>query len=417
MRVLVVGQGAREHALCWKIRQSGLNPEVYCAPGNPGIGKIAINVPLEATDLEGLAEFAAKQRIDLTVVGPEQPLSMGIVDCFRKRGLRIFGPSRAAARLESSKSFAKEIMRSAGVMTAAAQAFNARRKAEIFLKAAHYPVVIKADGLAAGKGVFICDSEETAAEALEQVFGVLKQECVIVEECLKGREASLIAATDGERIMLLPVAQDYKRAFDCDCGPNTGGMGAISPALSLPDEAAVEAAELTIRPVLREMKRRGHPFCGFLYAGLMIEPHGDIKVLEFNVRLGDPEAQVMLRRMSEDLLPLMMDLCDGRPVGRRVEDAPRGAAACVVLAADGYPGKPMVGDEIRGILEAESQPEVKVFCAAVTAQDGRLYTAGGRVLSITAVGADLAQARKTAYQAASKVHFKGMHYRHDIGLS
>jgi len=417
MKVLVVGGGGREHALAWKLAQSEKVSQVYGAPGNPGIEKIGKCVNISPTDIEALADFAEKEGIDLTVVGPEAPLVAGIVDEFEKRGLKVFGPSRAAARLEGSKAFSKEMMRKYGVPTADFRVFENPEEAREYIIKKGAPIVVKADGLAAGKGVVVAGTVEEAIEAVnrimvEKVFGSAGDR-VVIEECLSGEEASYLVITDGERFIPLATAQDHKAVFDGDRGPNTGGMGAYSPAPVLSPELEREVQERVIKPILRGMREEGHPFRGVLYAGLMITDRG-VKVLEFNVRFGDPEAQAILRRLESDLFEVCSSVAEGKLV-ERLEWKPE-TSICVVLASKGYPGRYEKGKEITGIEEAEKIPSVVVFHAGTKIEDGRLVTNGGRVLNVTALGKDIIEARERAYRAIEKIHFDGMHFRKDIGL-
>jgi len=417
MKVLVVGGGGREHALAWKLAQSPKVSEVIGAPGNPGIAKLGRCVQISPTDVKALADFAEKEGIELTVVGPEAPLVEGIVDEFEKRGLKIFGPSKAAARLEGSKAFSKEMMRKYGVPTADFEVFDDPEKAIEFVKKKGAPIVVKADGLAAGKGVVVAKTVEEAIEAIkkimvDKVFGEAGNR-VVIEECLFGEEASYLVITDGERFVPLATAQDHKAVYDGDRGPNTGGMGAYSPAPVLSEELEKEVQEKVIKPILEGMRKEGHPFKGVLYAGLMITDEG-VKVLEFNVRFGDPEAQALLRRLDSDLF----EVCTSAVEGRLVEELhwkPE-TSICVVLASRGYPGKYEKGKVITGIEEAEKVPTVVVFHAGTKEENGKLLTNGGRVLNVTALGKDIVEARERAYEAIKRIHFDGMHYRKDIGL-
>ena len=417
MKVLVVGGGGREHALAWKLAQSPLVEKVYAAPGNPGIAQIGECVPIAPTEVEKLAEFAEEKGIELTVVWPEAPLVAGITDVFEKRGLKVFGPSKAAARLEGSKVFAKEAMRRFGVPTADFWVFEDPEEAKRFVKKKGAPIVVKADGLAAGKGVTVARTVEEAVEAIERimvrkVFGEAGKR-VVVEECLKGEEVSYLVIADGERFLPLEPAQDHKAVFDGDKGPNTGGMGAYSPAPILSPEMEKEVQERVIKPVLKGMKAEGTPFKGVLYAGLMITEKGPM-VLEFNVRFGDPEAQTLMRRLNSDLAQVCLEAIEGRL--RERLDWSEETSICVVLASKGYPGKYEKGKEITGIEEAEKVPSVVVFHAGTAVKDGKLVTNGGRVLNVTALGKDVVEARERVYEAVKKIHFDGMHYRTDIGM-
>ena len=417
MKVLVVGSGGREHALAWKLAQSEKVDKVYGAPGNPGIAQIGECVDIAPTDVKALADFAQKEGIDLTVVGPEAPLVAGIVDEFEKRGLKIFGPSKGAARLEGSKAFAKEIMKKYGVPTADFRVFDDAEEAKKFVREKGAPIVVKADGLAAGKGVVVAQTVQEALEAIdrimvEKLFGEAGNR-VVIEECLFGEEASYLVITDGERYVPLATAQDHKAVYDGDRGPNTGGMGAYSPAPVLSPELEKEVREKVIEPILKGMKEEGYPFKGVLYAGLMVTPEG-VKVLEFNVRFGDPEAQAILRRLESDLFEVCQSVVEGRLV-EQLKWRPE-SSICVVLASRGYPGKYEKGKVITGIEEAEKVPSVVVFHAGTKVEDGKLVTNGGRVLNVTALGKDLKEARERVYRAIEKIHFEGMHYRKDIGL-
>ncbi|MCC6729139.1 MAG: phosphoribosylamine--glycine ligase [Chthonomonadales bacterium] len=423
MRILVVGGGGREHALIWKIAQSPRAERIYCAPGNAGIKRIAECINLKPTDLEGLANFAANQRIDLTVVGPEAPLIAGIVDRFEARGLPIFGPATDPARLEGSKAFAKEIMAKYGIPTAEYRAFDRAEEAHTYLRAhfaAHpepgFRIVVKADGLAAGKGVVVASSESEAHEAIERmmvhrVFGQAGDR-VVVEEHLEGEEVSIMAFTDGEAVVAMPPSQDHKRVFDNDSGPNTGGMGAYSPVPTLPHGLAAEAVETVLKPAIAAIRDLGIPYKGVLYAGLMLTDHG-LKTLEFNCRFGDPETQAVLPLLQSDLLELMHTT-----VNCCLEDVTvqwkREAAVCVVAASGGYPDEYATGKLIEGLDRAAQSEGCLVFHAGTREQNGQLLTDGGRVLGVTGLGEDLAQAASRAYAGMKQIAFDGIHYRHDI---
>ena len=416
MKVLVVGSGGREHAIVWKVAQSPYVEKIYCAPGNPGIAQLAECVDIKPTDIKKLADFAEEKGINLTIVGPEAPLVEGIVDEFEERGLRIFGPSKDAARLEGSKVFSKEMMKKWGVPTADFKVFDNPEEAKAYIKEKGAPIVVKADGLAAGKGVTVAKTVEEALEAVdrimvEKVFGDAGNR-VVIEDCLEGEEASYLVVTDGENFIPLATAQDHKAVFDGDRGPNTGGMGAYSPAPVLSEEMEKEVQEKVIKPILKGMKEEGYPFKGILYAGLMITKDG-IKVLEFNVRFGDPEAQVILRRLKTDLVEVCTSVINGKLV-EKLEWIPE-TSICVVLASKGYPGKYEKGKEITGIEEAEKLDSVVVFHAGTAVKDRKLVTNGGRVLNVTALGKDIVEARENVYKAVEKIHFDGMHYRKDIG--
>ncbi len=411
MRVLVVGSGAREHALAWKIAQSPALTRLVCAPGNPGTATLATNRPLVAEDPQAVTALARDERADLVVVGPELPLSRGVADALRRVGIPVFGPDAAAAHLEASKAFAKDVMASAGVPTAAHRTFDNARAAEDYART-RGRLVVKADGLAAGKGVVVAGSAEEAVQAIRELSALgAAGSRLVLEEALEGEELSVIALADGERYVLLPPAQDHKRLLDGDLGPNTGGMGAVSPSPLL-DERGLEAVgETVIAPVLQEMARRGHPFTGALYAGLMLTPSG-VRVLEFNARFGDPEAQVLVLQLAEDLLPLLHACARGTLVPRTLDVAP-GASVGVVLASAGYPGTPRTGLPITGTLGLAAGTHI--FHAATAVVEGELVTAGGRVLTVCARGASLDEARRAVYGAVSRIHFDGMQLRHDIG--
>ncbi|WP_456426377.1 phosphoribosylamine--glycine ligase [Desulfurobacterium sp.] len=417
MKVLVVGSGGREHALTWKISKSDRVKEIFAIPGNPGIAQIAKCIKIDPADIKAIADFAEKEKIDLTVVGPEAPLVAGIVNEFESRGLKIFGPSKEAARLEGSKAFSKEMMKVFGVPTAEFKIFDNPEEAKSYIKEKGAPIVVKADGLAAGKGVVVAQTIEEALEAIDRimvdkVFGDAGNR-VVVEECLKGEEASYLVISDGERYIPLAPAQDHKAVFDGDKGPNTGGMGAYSPAPVLSPELEEEVKRKVIEPMLKGMAARGTPFKGILYAGIMVTENKGIQVLEFNVRFGDPEAQVILRRMKTDLI----ELCERTIEGNLIEEIEwdERTAICVVLASRGYPGKYEKGKEITGIEEAEKIDDVVVFHAGTAIKDGKLVTNGGRVLNVTAMGKDIREAMDNVYAAVNRIHFEGMHYRKDIG--
>jgi phosphoribosylamine--glycine ligase len=417
MNVLVIGGGGREHALVWKIHQSPLVKKIYCAPGNAGIGGLAECVPIGAEEVEQLLAFARRQKIDLTVVGPEGPLSMGIVDRFEKEGLRIFGASQKAAAIEASKTFAKFIMNKYGVPTAQGATFTSYKPAEAYVKKMGAPIVVKADGLAAGKGVIVCATVAQALAALNQIlvkkeFGEAGRQ-VVVEECLQGEEASFLAFTDGKTVVPLPTSQDHKAVFDDDKGPNTGGMGAYSPAPVVDKFLHDRIMKEIMLPTVRGMAAEGCPYKGVLYAGLMI--HRDrIKVLEFNGRFGDPEAQPLLMRLKSDIVPIMEAVIDGRLDQCRLEIDPR-ATVCVVMAAGGYPGKYRKGDAIGGLDKAARMKDVMVFHAGTALRDNEITSNGGRVLGVTALGDTVAQAIDKAYQAVAKIHWTDVHFRKDIG--
>lgn len=417
MRVLIVGSGGREHALAWKLSQSPALTRLYAAPGNPGIATVAECVPISAEAIPGLVAFAERERIGLTVVGPEVPLALGLADALEERKLPCFGPSRHAARIESSKAFAKDLMARHGIPTAHARSFTNSADATRHARSLGPPLVVKADGLAAGKGVTVCRDEASALEAIDQlmikkIFGAAG-ETVVIEECLEGEEASFFALTDGRQVLPLDAAQDHKAIFDGDRGPNTGGMGAYSPTPSVSGALADEVMEKIVNPTVRALAEAGHPYRGVLYAGLMLTASGP-KALEFNARFGDPETQPLLLRIEDDLLPLLHATATGDPLPKSVRFS-RKAAVCVVVASGGYPGEYATGKPISGIEAAQAIPGVVVFHAGTTMRDGQLLTAGGRVLGVTALGRTIGDAITQAYEAVSKIHFDGMHYRSDIG--
>jgi phosphoribosylamine--glycine ligase len=417
MKVLVVGSGGREHALVWKLRQSPRVSEVLCAPGNGGIRRLAACSPIDAADIHGLLALAESQKVDLTVVGPEAPLSMGIVDLFEQHGRRIFGATRRAAEIEGSKAFSKELMHRHRIPTAVARVFVTAAEARSYIRDVGAPIVVKADGLAAGKGVVICRTVADADDAVkmimeDRVFGDAGTR-VIVEELLEGEEASFLAFTDGETVLPMPSAQDHKAVFDGDQGPNTGGMGAYSPAPVVSPALHEEVMASVMLPTVRAMAAEGRPYRGVLYAGLMITAKGP-KVLEYNARFGDPEAQPILCRLESDLLPLLEACIDGTLSQQRPVWRPE-AAVCVVLASGGYPGRYATGMPIQGLEDAGRVDGVTVFHAGTAEKDGRIVTAGGRVLGVTAIGATVRDAIDRSYLAAGKISFEGMHYRRDIG--
>lgn len=413
MKVLVVGSGGREHALVWKLMQSRQVTKVYCAPGNGGTDAQAENVNIAVTDIDGLLAFAIEKGIDLTVVGPEAPLVAGITDLFRARGLRVFGPTAAAAQLEGSKVFAKEVMATAGVPTADFVVFSEAAEALAWLaeQPAEKPWVVKADGLAAGKGVLICDNRAEAVQAVQQImvareFGAAGDR-VCIEERLNGYEVSLLAICSGQDFLTLAPAQDYKRIGEGDAGPNTGGMGAYSPMPGFPDDLLAFTRTHIIAPVLRAVE-----YTGVLYVGLMITPEGP-QVIEFNARFGDPETQVVLPRLENDLAELLVAAADGKLAGVELQWSPS-KAVTVVLAAGGYPGDYVKGAVIYGLEEAAQIPDVTVFHAGTRRSGEHIVTNGGRVLNVTALGDTFAQAIDKAYKAAAAISWEGMTYRHDI---
>lgn len=422
MKVLVIGGGGREHALAWKIAQSERVTKVLCAPGNGGTsgGKIENVADAGSTPAE-LAAFARREAIDLTVVGPEAPLVEGIVDTFEAAGLRIFGPNREAAQLEESKAFTKEILAEAGVATAAHGTFTEAAEAHAYVDAQGAPIVVKADGLAAGKGVTVCETTEQAHAAIDEAmvdnaFGAAGAK-VVIEEMLLGEEASFIALVDGEHVLPLASSQDHKRIGEGDTGPNTGGMGAYSPAPVVTDELFAKATTQVCEPVVRALRARGITFKGVLYAGLMIH-QGVAKVLEFNVRFGDPECQPLMMRLHSDLVAVLEATIDGQLDRIQLDWDPR-AAACVVLAAEGYPATPRKGDAIGGLSAAAEVADAQVFHAGTRCESdepgGAVLTSGGRVLGVTALGDSIALAVERAYEACEKIDWQGVQYRRDIG--
>ena len=417
MKVLIIGGGGREHVLAWKIAQSALVDKIYCAPGNPGIAELGENVDLAVDDIAGLCSFAKDNAIDLTVVGPELPLTMGIVDLFKSEDLAIFGPSKAAAQLEGSKGFSKDLMAKYGIVTAAYASFSERDVAVAYVKEQGAPIVVKVDGLAAGKGVILAQTEQEAIDAIDdilvrKIFGAAG-DVVVIEEFLTGEEASFFAFTDGKNVLPLASAQDHKQIFDGDKGPNTGGMGAYSPAPVVTDSLYTRIVAEVVQPTIDGMAADGCPYCGILFIGLMIE-NDDFKVLEFNARFGDPEAQPLLLRMKSDLVPVLLDCARGELTTKQLEWYDR-AAVCVVMAAGGYPASYAKGDVISGIDAANALDGVRVFHAGTAEVDGQIVTAGGRVLGVTGWGDDVATAIKKAYAGTAFISWSGAQMRTDIG--
>lgn len=417
MKVLVIGSGGREHALCWKLAQSPLVDRIFCAPGNGGTAEVAENVAIKEDDPTALLHFAKREHIGLVVPGPELPLTLGIADLCAEANIPCFGPGAHAARLEGSKSFAKAVMLSSGVPTAPFAVFDDFTRAKDFVTDKGAPIVIKADGLAAGKGVVVCRTVAHAVNALEQImvhaqFGPAGRE-VIVEEMLVGEEVSFLAFCDGNNVVAMPASQDHKPVGEGDTGDNTGGMGAFSPAHVLPEASYAHAVEHYIRPIVETMRAGGHPFVGILYAGLILTEAGP-KVLEYNVRFGDPECQPLLARLDADLAAIMLACVNGTLDQMEVAWKPQ-TSVCVVMAAKGYPGAYAKGMTIGGIAAAETDPAVKVFQAGTKLEGGKLVSSGGRVLGVTALGDNLSQARERAYAAVDKIHFDGAVYRRDIG--
>ncbi|CAN5864708.1 phosphoribosylamine--glycine ligase [soil metagenome] len=416
MRVMVVGSGGREHALAEILSASHLEPELFAAPGNPGIARIAQTVDIPASDILALRDFATENDIDLTVVGPEDPLIGGIAECFWEAGLKIFGPSRAAARIEGSKVFAKEVMRQAGVPTADFEVFDRQADALDYLRSlARYPIVVKVDGVAAGKGVTVADSQRVAEDAVREAFSGkfgASGRRIVIEECLEGREASIFVMTDGQDILPFLPAQDYKRIYDEDQGPNTGGMGAYSPVMWMDAATYATVLEEIIRPTIQQLALIGATYSGMLFAGIMVTEDGP-KALEFNCRFGDPETQVLLPRLETDLLELMLATNNETLSDREVVWS-ADKAVCVVLASEGYPETSSSGDEIKGLEEIPT--DVFIYHAATQELEGKFYTAGGRVLNVIGKGPNVIEARARAYAAVEQIHFPGMQYRTDIAL-
>ncbi len=417
MRVLVIGSGGREHALAWKIKQSTLVEKVYCAPGNGGIAGIAECVDIKPDDITGLIGFATRNKIDLTVVGPEAPLAQGIVDRFCVNGLRIFGPTKAAARIEASKAFMKDLMRRHDIPTAEFEVFDDSSSAKSYIKGLKGNFVVKADGLAAGKGVVVCSSKEEGIVAVESMMERRAfrdaGSKVIIEECLEGEEASILVVTDGKDCVPLVSAQDHKRIFDGDNGPNTGGMGAYSPAPVVTGPMMDAVMERIIRPVVSAMDSEGSRYKGVLYAGIMVTAEGP-KVLEFNCRFGDPETQTILPRLKSDIVELMEASIDDE-IDMTTLDWDERPCVSVVISSGGYPGEYETGYEVDGLDALEKAKDVFVFHAGTKSEDGRIVTSGGRVLNVTALGFDIKDAIDRCYNAVNLIEFEGMHFRRDIG--
>lgn len=418
MKILVVGRGGREHAIVWKLAQSPKVTKLYCAPGNGGIAQLAECVPIQEHQFEEISRFALEQRIDLVFIGPDDPLAEGIVDYLEEKGIRAYGPRKNAAAIESSKVFTKELLRKYHIPTAAYESFDRYDEALAYLRAHGAPIVIKADGLAAGKGVTVAHTLEEAEQALrdimvDKVFGA-SGNCVVIEEFMQGQEMSLLAFVDGTVVRPMPPSQDHKPVFDNDRGPNTGGMGTYSPLPHIPQSIVDEAIRTIVRPTAEAMVREGRPFRGVLYAGLMLTQQGP-KTVEFNARFGDPETQVLLPRLETDLLDIVLASLDGSlaDLDIRWNDD---AAVCVILASRGYPGSYPKGLPIEG-LELVGEQDALVFHAGTAVQpDGGLVTNGGRVLGVVGRGADIAEARSKAYAQAERIRFEGKHYRTDIAL-
>ncbi len=418
MKILVVGGGGREHALCARLAASPKVKEVLCAPGNAGIGKVARRVDVSASQVGGLVQLAAAEHVDLVVVGPEEPLVRGLADDLTRAGIPVFGPGKRAAQLEGSKAFAKKLMRRHNIPTAEFKIFEQAHAARDYLENAEAPLVVKCDGLAAGKGVRVCATIEEAQQAVtdfmdEKIFGDAG-DTIVVEECLRGEELSVLVVTDGRTLVVLESARDHKRLGDGDAGPNTGGMGAFSPSPRVDAKLLKKVEHKVLLPLVHAMNSEGHPFRGVLYAGLMLTPGGP-KVLEFNVRFGDPETQAVLPRLQSDLAELLLAAAKGGLDSVRVRWDPR-PCLCVVLASEGYPEKPIKGRVITGLDAAAAMPDVSVFHAGTErSPNGETITSGGRVLGVSALGADLDAARERAYAAVDAIHFEGMQVRRDIG--
>ena len=415
MRVLVIGSGGREHALAWKIAQSPLVKKVFCAPGNAGTVNVAENIDIPSDNIDALLQFATVTGIGLTIVGPEQPLVKGLVDSFEESGLRVFGPSQRAAEIEGSKVFCKDLMKKYGIPTARYESFDSPDQVKLFTKEDE-PVVVKASGLAAGKGVILCSNTEEARSAIqsimqEKAFGNAGDQ-VVVEEFLTGQEVSLLAFTDGKTVLPLDSAQDHKAAFDGDKGPNTGGMGAYSPALVFTEELKQQVIDEIMIPTVRAMAKEGRYYRGILYAGLMLTESGP-KVLEFNARFGDPETQPIMMRIKNDIVPIFEACIDGTLAKQSLQWRQE-PTICVVMAAKGYPSSYEKGKEISG-LNSDENRQVVVFHAGTKLENGKVLTNGGRVLGVTALGSDINQAIKNAYSAVDKIKWDGIHYRKDIG--
>lgn len=417
MEILIIGSGGREHALAWKIAQSPMVKKIFCAPGNPGIAEIAECVDIGVENIEGLYSFALKQKIDLTVVGPEDPLVAGIVDRFNEGNLTIFGPNKRASIIEGSKVFSKNLMKKHGIPTADFKVFEDSTQAKKHVSMCEFPLIVKVDGLAKGKGVFVCKTLEEANKCTDdilenKIFGPAGDK-VIIEEFLSGEEVSILALTDGITILPLSSVQDHKAVNDGDKGPNTGGMGAYSPVPIITRELQFYIEENILVPIVHAMKRENRPYKGVLYAGLMITSTGP-KVLEFNARFGDPETQVLLMRMKTDLVPLLLSTATNTLENIEIEWN-KGVSICVVMTSKGYPDKYEKGFEISGLETVRELDNVQVLHAGTATKDGKIVTNGGRVLGVTAIGKDIQEAQKTVYRVIQNITFEGAHYRRDIG--
>lgn len=415
MRLLVIGNGGREHAICWKLRQSPLVKEIYAAPGNAGMSEVADRIPIGASDVIELADFAQKLRMDLTIVGPELPLTLGIVDEFHKRELPIFGPTRLASELEGSKAFSKEFMRKYGIPTANATICNSIDEANQALSTGPFPKVLKVDGLASGKGVFIVESKKEAVDNLNTVFVDRRfgnaGDRILIEDYLEGEEVSFMAISDGRRVIPFAPAKDYKRAYDGDEGPNTGGMGSHSPAVILPADTAADIMRSIVIPTIQGMESEGRPYSGCLYVGLMLTADGP-KVLEFNCRFGDPETQAQMLRLEDDLAEVLLKVARGNLSDTRLSWK-KEAGVCVVVAAPEYPGGNSKGVEVS--IDQPTDPDVVIFHSGTDTREGSVVTSGGRIASVCAHAPTLREALEKAYAAAPGVHFEGAWYRKDIG--
>mgnify|MGYP005763783327 FL=1 len=418
MKILVVGSGGREHAIVWKLKQSPKADKIYCAPGNAGIAQDAQCVPIGAMEIDKLVDFAKKEGIDFTVIGMDDPLVAGVVDAFEKEGLRVFGPRKNAAIVEGSKAFSKELMKKYGIPTAKYETFSDYEKAKSYVLGHDVPLVVKADGLALGKGVIICNTHEEAVAALDEIMVDKKfgksGNTVVIEEFLTGPEVSVLSFCDGKTVVPMVSAQDHKRAFDNDEGLNTGGMGTFSPSRIYTKEINDECMEKIFKPTVAALANEGRPFVGVLYFGLMLTKDG-MKVIEYNARFGDPETQVILPRLKSDLLEIMESCVDGTLDKMEIEWY-NNAAVCVVEASGGYPVSYDKGYVITGLEEAAKRDDIIVFHAGTAFKDGKLVTNGGRVLGITGIGKDIDEARKKAYEGVDIVDFEKKHFRHDIGI-
>ncbi|WP_223068863.1 phosphoribosylamine--glycine ligase [Paenibacillus caui] len=418
MDILVVGGGGREHAICWALSKSAKAGRIYCAPGNAGIAQVAELVPLPVSDFDGLTAFAEEKKVGLVVIGPDDPLAEGIVDAFEAKGIPVYGPRKNAAHIEGSKTFMKDLLKKYGIPTAAYEKFDNYEAALAYLRAQQVPIVIKADGLAAGKGVTVAFTREEAEQALadimvSKVFGSSGSQ-VVIEEFMEGQEMSILAFVDGETVRPMAAAQDHKPVYDGDKGPNTGGMGTYSPLPHIAEAIIEEAIETIIKPTAKAMVAEGRPFRGVLFAGLMITPEGKPKTVEFNARFGDPETQVVLPRLKTDLLDIFLASLNGTLDQIDIEWS-EDAAVCVVLASPGYPASYPKGLPITGLESAEAAGGALVFHAGTgKTEAGEWVTNGGRVLGVVGMGSDIAAARDKAYEAANKIHFEGKHMRTDI---